>query len=272
MQMVLSACTSDIEIKVPETEDSYIIEGWIEQGGYAHVLVSHTLPYNSTVGLADFFDLLVSDAEVTVRSEAGAERLLLVQDTMYTVLPIYRGYQIRGETGKAYALEVKIGDRIFTAADTLMEPIGPDSLWFSPESQNDSLGYIHIQIRDPLSPGNYYRVFAKRLGIDVDYNGLSGSLLDDHLFNGLAFNFPLIRSGISTDTGDKHFFRRGQRVVVKTAVITPRYFEFLSKVSNEIGQTLSPLSFQVPAVTLMTGGALGGWGCYAVSLDTIDIR
>jgi len=101
---------------------------------------------------------------------------------------------------------------------------------------------------------------------------MSGSLLTDHMFNGTSFHFPLIRSGITTDTGDKHFFRRGQKVVVKTCVITLPYFNFLSNVSSEIGQTLSPLSFQVPAISLMSGGALGGWGCNAITLDTLEIR
>jgi len=272
MLFCATGCVSDIEIKVPESTDAIIVEGWIEQGGFAHVLVSRTLPYNSTVGITDLFDLLVTDAEVTVRTDDGAERLQLVEDTMYTVLPVYRGFLVRGVTGKAYTLEVKLGDRLFTCTDTLEEPHGPDSLWFSPEPRNDSLGYIHIRIQDPPAPGDFYRIFAKRLGIDTDYTGLSGSLLDDHLFNGSAFHFPLIRTGPTTETPDKHFFRKGQRVVVKTAVITSRYYGFLSKVSNEIGQTLSPLSFQVPATTLMTGGALGGWGCYAIRLDTLEIK
>jgi len=272
MLSILTACVSDIEIKVPETKDTYIIEGWIERGGFAHVLVSHSLPYNSTIGLADLFDLLVTDAQVTVKSDTGDEKLLLVQDTMYTILPVYRGYLIRGEPGKAYTLEVKIGDRVFTSTDTMLEPVGPDSLWFSAEPLNDSLGYIHMRLRDPPEPGNYYRILAKRLGIDIDYTSLSGNLLDDHLFNGKAINFPLIRFGPLAETPDKHFFRRGQRVVVKTGVITRRYFDFLSKVSNEMGKTLSPLSFQVPTITLMAGGALGGWGCYAITLDTVDIK
>jgi hypothetical protein len=269
---VLVACSSDIDIRVPETGDTYIIEGWIEQGGYARVLVSHSLPYNSTAGLADLFDLLVTDARVTVTCGDQQEILPVVKDTMYTVLPVYRGFQIRGETGKTYTLEVKIGDHTFTSTDTMLEPVGPDSVWFNPEALNDSLGYIHIRIPDPPKTGNCYRIFARRLGIDDDYKSLSGSLLDDHLFNGTAFHFPMIRTGPDTETGDKHFFRRGQRVVVKTGIVTPQYFNFLSKTSYELGQTLSPLSFQVPTVTLMTGGALGGWGCYAISLDTIDIR
>jgi hypothetical protein len=268
----LPACVSDIDIKVPVTENKYIVEGWIEQGNFARVLVTHSMPYNSTVGLADLFELLETEAEVTVRCGNKQEKLLLVEDTMYTILPIYRGFEIKGEIGKVYTLEVRIGEELFTSTDTLLSPIGPDSLWFLPEPLNDSLGYIHIRINDPPAPGNYYRIFAKRLGIDIDFNSMSGSLLNDHLFNGTTINFPLIRSGITTDTGDKHFFRRGQRVVVKTCIITAPYFNFLSNVSNEIGQTLSPLSFQVPAISLMTGGALGGWGCSAITLDTLEIR
>lgn len=270
--MWLSACSSNIDITVPETDDTYIVEGWIEQGGFAKVMVSHSLPYNTSAGLADLFNLLISEARVTLKCGAESERLQLVQDTMYAVIPIYRGFIIKGETGKAYTVEVNIGDHLFTCTDTLKVPAGPDSLWFIPEPTNDSLGYIHIRLHDPPTPGNFYRIFAKRLGLDLDYSGMSGSLLDDRMFNGTTINFPLIRTGPETDTGDKHFFRRGQRVVVKTAVITSQYFNFLSKVSNEIGPTLSPLSFQVPAPSLMTGGALGGWGCYAVQYDTIDIR
>ncbi len=272
MLFFLTACMSDIEIEVPDSEGTYIVEGWIERGGYAHVLVSRSIPYNSTIGITDLFDLLVQEARVVVKCDSTEERLRLVEDTMYAVMPIYRGYRIRGETGKAYTLEVTIGEQVFTCTDTLKVPIRPDSLWYLPEPVHDSLGYIHMRLKDPPEPGNRYRVFTKRLGIDVDYNGITGSMLDDRLFNGTEISFPLIRTGPTTETPDKHFFRLGQRVVVKTCVITPRYFDFLSKVSNEMGQTLSPLSFQVPTPSLMSGGALGGWGCYAVTLDTLEIR
>ncbi len=268
----MPACVSDLDIKVPSTDERYIVEGWIELGGYAHVMVSRSLPYNSTVGTADLFNLLVDEAQVKIKCENTEERLMLVEDTMYSILPIYRGYRIRGEVGKSYTLEVKVGDQTFTSADNLLDPIGPDSLWFSPEALNDSLGYIHIRIKDPPAPGNYYRIFTKRLGLDIDYNGISIGALDDHLFNGTTFSFPMIRSGPSTNTADGHFFRKGQRVVVKTCIITKQYFDFISKVSNELGATLSPLSFQAPAITLMTGGALGGFGCYAGITDTLEIH
>jgi hypothetical protein len=263
---------SDMEVDVPPSESEYVVEGWIEQGGGARVLVSHTLPYNRTIGLADLFDLLVTDARVTLTSGDEKEDLQLVEDTMYTVLPVYRGFSIKGKSGAAYSIEVQIGDRIFTCTDTLGDPIGPDSVWFNPEPLNDSLGYVHIRLKDPPGLGNYYRIFTKRVGIDDDYRPVAGSLLDDRLFDGSAIHFPLIRKGTDTEYGDGHFFRRGQTVVVKTGVLSASYFRFLSKLSDEMGQTLSPISFQLPSITLMTGGALGGWGCYAITLDTLHIR
>ncbi len=272
MLVLMPACISDLDLNVPEGDDQIIVEGWIEQGGYAHVLVSHTKPYNSTAGLADLLDLIVTDAQVTVKCGDAAEKLLLVEDTMYAIVPVYRGFSIRGEPGRIYTLEVKVGDRLFTSTDTLPGPIGPDSVWFLPETAGDSLGFIHIRLEDPPRQGNYYRFFAKRLGIDLDYNGLSGALLDDHFFNGETIHFMLVRTGPTNTGADKYFFRKGQRVVVKTCTVTHGYYKFLSSVTNELGSTLSPLNFQAPATTTFTGGALGGWGCYSVSRDTINIR
>jgi len=265
-------CISDIDIQPTEKESLYVVEGWIEQGGYAHVLITHTVDNTSTIGLADLFELIVSDAQVTLRTDDEEELLLLVKDTMYTAIPIYRGFKIVGEIGKSYTLEVKIGDQLFTSTDNLLAPVRPDSLWFIPEPGKNGGGIIHVSLTDPPEYGNYYRLVAKRLGIDDDYSNLSGNILDDHLFNGKVINFPVIRSGASLQEMDDSFFYPGQTVVVKTCMLTVERLQYFLSVSNQLGSVLSPLSIQSRTITLMEGGALGGWSCFGVCTDTIKIE
>ncbi len=268
----VTGCISDLEISPPETSQAYIVEGYIDLGGYPRVLVSRSLKFNSTIGTADLFDLLVTDAQVTVRSGNEEEVLSLVKDTMYAVIPVYRGFRIRGETGGVYSLEVKVGNRVFTSTDTLLAPIRPDSLWFEPEPGIPGSGLIHMRLSDPPEPGNFYRLVAKRLGIDDDYQNLSGNLLDDRLFSGKSINYPLIRTESSILNIEDAFFREGQTVVVKTCVLSKIRFNYLASVSDEIGTTLSPLNIQTRSISLIDGGAMGGWCCYGISLDTLHIK
>jgi len=254
-----------------DADPVYVVEGWIEQNNYPRVMVSRTYPYQTVAGLADLYDLLVSDAQVIVSSGNEREILSLVKDTMYTVLPIYRGYHLRGEIGKVYTLEVRIGNQIFTSTDTLLQPVNIDSAWFCPEPGLDHKGLIHASLTDPPEPGHCYRFLYKRLGMDDDYLGTMGTVLDDKLFNGTTIECILLRSGLSIDQPLDSYFSDNQTVVIKTVRISPRYFKFLTSVITEVGIALNPLNVQTHAITLMDGGALGGWGCFAVSLDTLVI-
>ncbi|MFA6126628.1 MAG: DUF4249 family protein [Bacteroidales bacterium] len=268
----LPGCVSDIDIQPKDTEPVYVIEGWIEQGNFPRVLVSRSLPYSSTAGLADLFDLLVSDAEVTVTSGSEKEVLSLVKDTMYAELPIYRGFSIRGEIGKAYNVEVKIGDKVYTSTDTILKPVRPDSVWYKPEPQDRKLGIIHVSLTDPPEPGNFYRIFYKRLGLDMDYISIIGNMHDDQLFNGTQIDFLLNRTALGITRPEDVFFHEGETVVVKTCCISHRYFDFLTSMISESGITMSPLNIESRAISLFEGGALGGWGCYAIALDTVEIK
>jgi len=191
---------------------------------------------------------------------------------MYTVLPIYRGYTLKGETGKAYTIEVKIGDLVFTSTDTLLAPVKLDSAWYCPEPNYPDQGLIHVGLTDPPEPGHCYRIFYKRLGLDTDYMSITGNMLDDRLFNGTSIEFFVIRTGFGISHPEDAFFRKGQTVLIKTCRISPRYFEFLNSVVTEVGVAISPLNMQSKAITLMEGGALGGWGCYGISVDTLFIK
>lgn len=270
--VAFSSCVSDIDIEGSDQDPLYVIEGWIEQDGFPHVLVTQTTPYNSIIGLADLFEVIVTDAQVTLRTDNEEEMLTQVRDTMYTVIPIYRGFRIKGEIGKAYTLEVRVGDHFFTSTDTMRSPVSPDSLWFIAEPGKEGGGVIHLSLTDPEEKGNYYRFVAKRLNKDDDYLNLSGNILDDHLFNGKTIHFPLIRSGSNIQDLEGGFFYPGQIVVVKTCMINADRFLYLSSVSNQVGSTLSPLSIQTRTSSLFEGGALGSWACFGVSLDTLIIE
>lgn len=270
--ITLTSCVSDIDIQLPDQEPLYVVEGWMEQGGFPHVIISETMNFNSKHGIADLFELVITDAEVTLKTHQDEEKLKLVQDTMYTILPIYRGYRIRGEVGQAYTLEVKLYGKTYTSTDTIQPPVPIDSLWFIPEPGKNGKGNIHMSFQDPQAPGNFYRLVTKRLGKDLDYYNVSGNILGDHLFNGKKVQFPLVKTLSNVYDEENEFFGPGETVVVKICTLTAERYSFLVSISNQLGSTLSPISIQSKTISLMDGGALGGWSCFGVSTDTLRIQ
>jgi hypothetical protein len=272
MLLFIAGCISDVELDIPDQEVKHVVEGWIEQDGFPRVIISETMNFNTSHGLADIFDLLITDAQVRIKTGDDEELLSIVQDTMYTVLPIYRGFRIKGEVGKEYTIEVRIDDHIYTSTDVIMPPVEIDSLWFIPEPGKNNRGNVHLSFTDPPQAGNFYRLVAKRVGLDDDFYNVSGNILGDFLFNGKKLQFPLVRSTSNVYDEDDEYFGPGETVVVKICMLTEQRYSYLSSVSSQLGTMLSPISIQSKTVSLMAGGALGGWCCFGVSTDTIRIK
>lgn len=228
----LSSCEKEIELIVPPAENKYVIEGNIEIGQPAFVLISQTRDYNQSINAESFNDFYLGGAQVSITNGTVTENLdeictgdlpieLLIQVAEVTGLsPILLssssicGYidldgSMLGVENNSYDLEVIIDDNLITASTTIPYIVELDSLWFGLAGKtNDSLGFAYARLTDPDTTGNAYRWFAKRINSypdwadyagqqkDLQYIAPLGSSYDDSFFNGLTFDFAYYRGSL----------------------------------------------------------------------------
>lgn len=267
--MLVTSCYRDVDLQPVPDSEKLVIEGSIETGQAARVLITRSLPFYERVYTTDLIDILVLDAEVFVHCGENSEQLFLVRDDILPDVPVYHGSRIRGETGKSYTLEVRIGDQVITATDLMLDPVHPERIWFSSEPGQDSLGYVNVDIRDPAGESNYYRIWAKRLGRDSVYKPVNQDILNDFYFNGSLFSMPFMMESSLLSREDSAYFRRGDHVVIKMAHMTPALYEVLTNVGYEARNLANPFAIHFEAYSNLEGDAVGGWGCYSTVTDTL---
>jgi len=272
LALSLPGCISDIALDPMEGRTRYVIEGEIDCGSHARVLISRTQPFFSIFGTSDLAGLVVDDAQVFLSDGDTSEQLLFVIDTFYTDLPIYRSFRMRGEAGKIYKLTVRIGEEEYVAIDTIRKAIRPDTIRAVPSDGNDSLYFLHYRITDPPEYGNCYSISLKRTGKDDDFMNAPMVLFHDELFNGEVWEAPIFlpSSNFLSDRG--LYFSAGETVVVKTRVISREIYDILEVAGYQSLMAFNPFQNGQPVPTNLSGDVLGLWGAYGISLDTVKIK
>ena len=293
---LFAACEKDITLDLPQPDTKLVIEGHIEQGQPAYVILTTNTSYFNETSIADLSDLFVHDAHVVV-SDGQQEWQLTeyclsnlpqsVKDVAYQLLGIdpdlagnnpdfdicaYLNFQLQGEVNTTYTLTISTPEDTVTAVTSIPGPVGFDSLWTTPEpGQPDSLLALWGMLDEPDSAGNYYRLFTQ-VNDNPFYPGIFGSVADDKLTNGQEFSFRIDRGWPRTADIDFEtfaFFEKGDTVVVKLASVDRAHYRFWRTYEEQL---LSGGPFATPSyIQGNVNGGLGIWGGYGAAYDTIII-
>lgn len=271
--LFFASCEKNIEVDIPEFEEKIVVEGWIEPNEVAYVMLTKNSAFFSTVDTAALIDMIVQNAVVTVSDGITTEKLNLTIDQNYFPPILYKGSTLKGVVGRTYTLKVEVDGKILTASTTIPTPIPLDSTWFKVEPDKDTLGYVWAQISDPANEINYYRLCAKRIGKDKHYIPILGSVYEDKFFNGQSLVFSMNRGfeSYTTETEDPEamYFKIGDTIIVKSATIDFPVFNFWHSAETEMLSSGNPFATPTSIPTNISGGALGIWGGYGVSYDTV---
>lgn len=292
---LLSACEKEFIPDVSTDREEIVVEGFIEAGTRAlppYVILTRNLPFFTELEadqLEGLFvhgaDVKVSDGEQTVQltelclSELNPEQQELA-GLLLGIDPDNLGFnfcayadlsgRMRGETGRHYDLEINVEDRQLRASTTIPPLVELDSLIFMepPGEPNDTLTQMRCVLDDPADQTNFYRYFT---GINSGplQSGLN-SVVDDRLFNGRRFEFPLFKAEPRNgdfDPATFGLFRRGDTVTVKWANIDREHYDFWNTLEfNAANQ--GPFSSYTRVASNVTGG-LGIWGGLSAAYYTV---
>lgn len=273
--LFLTSCERDITVDLPQPESKIVVEGYIEAGKPAYVLISKSTGYFAPFDSASLINSAVKNAVVII-SDGTITDTLIQLSSQYGYL--YISAKITGEEGRAYNLRIITQEGQELVVSTFVHPaVTLDSVWFKTVDNNDSLGFAWAHLTDPDTLGNSYRWFAKRLGKDKDFIAPIGSAFEDKFINGKSFDFGYNRGSIPNSTAaddnndERGFFKTGDTIVIKFTSIGRESFEFWRSAEAQYANNGNPFA----AITYLKSNITGGIGIfegYSLSYDTIIAR
>jgi hypothetical protein len=297
--MVFS-CTKEVEIDIPGYQEQIVIDGVIETGQPAIVLLSRSADIYSPTNLDAYLSGFISDATVIVSDGTisdtlleictdnlppGAEEIaaaffgIPVEELVNLHLCGYFSTSIVGEVGKSYDLTVYVENDVYTATTSILEPTPLDTLYWKPESPLENHGWSWAVLSDPPGMHDAYRWEIKRLNINPDgsqdpllYKPF-GPFFDDVFFDGLTFEFayenPISFQDETIEDQYRGYFEQGDTILVKFSKLGRNEFEFYEKKYNQMYTAGNPFATPTNIPTNITGGALGVWAGFSPWSDTL---
>lgn len=272
--VAITCCDDSLELNIPDPDDIIVIDGWIENGQYAKVLLTANTAYFSSLDSSSIRDLVLTKAKVTLSDGDRSEILILRRNEDYFPPYIFEGNEIKGETGRTYTITAEYGGKEAFGATTIPANVRPDTLYFVMKELSDSLGAIFIEFTDPPDTRNYYRILTQVCGKDRRFLSPMIMGISDHFFSGQRFGFSLYRGQKSyISSARNEYFSLGDTVNIKFCTIDKAHYEFWNTFQDEVLNTGNPFASSLSVIkSNIQGDGLGIWGGYGVSYYTLIIR
>ncbi len=275
---LFSACTEEINVKLPNSDKKLVIEGVIENGKFAEVILTRTIPLFSSQGGTTVEEFYVIDAAVYVSNGGVTDTLTIGIDSASALGVVYKGSSIIGVPGQTYTLKVVASDgNIYNATTSIPNPVPLDSVWWKAAPPEDTLGYANAHLTDPVGLGNNYRWYAKRPK-DRRFIAAWGATFDDKLIDGKSFDFAYTKGYDPTDTEnseendsdtERYYYRKTDTIYIKFCTMDRASKEFYTTFEAALSSNGNPFASPTTIMGNIDNDGLGVWAGMAASYDTI---
>jgi len=258
----LFACTESPITATAEYLPEIAVEGWIESGETANVIITKTASFSHELDTTWLLNHVIHSAKVSVSDGETAELLTLGTNTNHLPPYVYYGSKIIGKAGKTYSLKVEYDNRIIEAETTIPEPVALDDCWFVRDESQPSIGYVNIRFKN-LSD-QYYQVATMVSGDETVYTPcLYGNFpASNHNF-GETVEIRINRGPYlsATDGGVKigTWYQTGKVIYLKFRTQNRESYDFWTSWQNEVLNAQNPI---FPAHTDLKSNVRGGTGCW----------
>jgi hypothetical protein len=266
----ICSCEKEIPLNFPENEKFLVIEGWIEQGKGAKVILTYSASFNEAIDSSNLRNYVSTKAKVTVYHDGNSEILTLKPNENFFPPLYYFGSSIKGNLNSQYSIKVEDAGKIYEASTTIPDLVYPDSVWFERYRDYDTLGLLWIEISDNFYNENYYRTLVKRIGKDKNFVPTLTSTFSDKLFNGQKIRLSLSKGNSNIlDIGGSRFFEANDTLVLKFCSLDKAHYDFWQSIQNSLITSANPFSSNKTEIKSNIVDGFGVWGGYAAVYDTL---
>ena len=269
------SCEKEVNLTPPNSNNKIVVEGVIQAGYPAYVMLTKSEPYFSTINSSSYQDIFITDAVVSVKKSGGEKVNLIninsiqtknpiIDSLVYSIAQQYPGFYVEwpfditnfndlpykdviGDYGKRYDLEVIWNLDTITSTTTIPYNHTVDSIWFKldPFATKDSLGNFWFRYSDPDTLGNTIMFESKRLAHMTEWVNPEDSTniivkkSRDPLFAKALWGF--VRNDFEglNGTSFESFFQRGNI----SSIISSEYDDIIYEEGErgyfKMGQTIS---------------------------------
>lgn len=292
------SCEKEFVPEINNAPADIVVEGYIEAGDNAippYIVLTRTTPFFNKIDSNTISSLFVHDAEVKVNvdnkeytfTEICYNSLTPEQKKIFGQLLnvnldsaglnfcvyIEPSFQLKGEIGKTYKLNIKVGNKEISSSTTIPQFVKLDSLWFTqpPGTPSDTLRQLYCYISDTKGFPDYYRYFTA-INNGPYITGFS-SVTDDKFFDGLYFKFALQKAeqrNVTFDPITYGLFHVGDTARIKWANIDKAHYDFWNTLEFN-RQNQGPFASYTRIKTNIKGG-LGIWGGYSTGTYKLIVK
>ncbi len=229
---VLSACSEEVDLTLPEPTDRLVVEGRLEArvdgGGTDQILRLTSIGNYFNTNPADG----ITDAIVTLTDGNGETFDYIQQENQNGT---YLLNDFIAEVGNTYTLDIFWNDSHYQAKETIVECPPLDRVYQVFEEENtfeDGGLKLAIDFTDPSGRPNYYfwELFVDGENILRVDPGNSGNVIaKDDLFDGQQIRGYL--------PNEERIFEPGEEVLVKQIGLSAQAFDFYLQIFQQTGQT-----------------------------------
>lgn len=267
----LIGCAKD-EITIPAYKTKIVVDGWIEEGEVARVILTYSSPYFSEIDSFSIFDFVDARAKIIVSDGESEEVLTLTKENTYFPPFVYTGQKIKGTAGKTYTVKIEQHPYFLTAESKIPESPDIDKAWFEYRTEDDTLGTPYLRINDDPDKQNYYRVLTKRYGIDKRFIPCLVPNFSDAIFTDNLIEYQVFKSSEFEIIKDEEIhFKKGDSILIKLLSMDKPLFEYWNTFYNEQFNSGNPFAdSKIRLEGNIVGGGIGIWAAY--SKKTVGIK
>jgi hypothetical protein len=256
---IFSSCQRDDYI-IKGGESKIVVEGWIEKGEPARLLLSRSVPMNESVDSSSFLKYTIRSAMVIVSDDTDSDTLRLTSASQYLPPYLYVGNKITGKQGGKYKLTIRYLNQTLTAESEIPPSVPIKKVEYTRQNPTDTIGNLTIEFTDPADRQNYYQIATRVDGVDeIFVPCLYGN------FNSRNFVSPDVRMQLSRgitifpQMNFESHFHDGDRIFVRLRTMSKEGFDFWNIWQNEIVNVQNAI---FPANTSLKGNINGGIGIW----------
>lgn len=270
--VLLNSCTPELDFGNIDFEPQIVVEGWIENGTRANVLLTQWLPLYSEGKEVPAMDIPIKWAKVTLSDGEREEVLVGRMDQSYISSFVYTSSVIKGEYGKKYYLKVEYSGKTVTAETYIPEPVKIDA--FTVSKCEDDFYSISAEFKDDPEQEDYYKFFSKVISDNKRFlpsfmGTINDKGYDDHTID------VVVNRGLKIGKSDikyTPYYELDDTVVVKLTRLPKDAYLFWSDYENEVMNGKNPLFPSTTNLKSNINGGKGIWAGYAKDEKIIIIK